>query len=75
MPASCRSRQACARYGTLLVMDETHTQFDVYGGAVARYGVTPDMVTGGKGIAGGMPIGVYGMTRDLAALVESNLAR
>ncbi len=67
-------RQACARHGTLLVIDETHTQFDVYGGAVARYGVTPDMVTGGKGIAGGVPIGVYGMTTDLAALVESNLA-
>jgi glutamate-1-semialdehyde 2,1-aminomutase len=67
-------RELCARYGTLLVMDETHTQFDYYGGAVSRYDVTPDMVTGGKGIAGGIPIGVYGMTTELASLLESNLA-
>jgi hypothetical protein len=36
-------------WGTLLVLDETHTQFDVYGGTVTHYDVTPDMVTGGKG--------------------------
>jgi glutamate-1-semialdehyde 2,1-aminomutase len=67
-------RDECTRHGTLLVMDETHTQFDFYGGAVAHYGVAPDIVTGGKGIAGGIPIGVYGMTRELATLVEANLA-
>ena len=66
-------REACARHGTLLVLDETHTQFDLYGGTISRYDVTPDMVTGGKGIAGGIPIGAYGMTSDLAALVEQNL--
>ena len=66
-------RAACTKYGTLLVIDETHTQFDLYGGAVARYGVAPDMVTGGKGIGGGVPIGAYGMTNELAALVELNL--
>jgi glutamate-1-semialdehyde 2,1-aminomutase len=66
-------RDACTRYGTLLVMDETHTQFDFYGGAVCHYGVTPDMVTGGKGIGGGIPIGAYGMTRELASLLELNL--
>lgn len=67
-------REACASHGTLLVMDETHTQFDLYGGAVARYDVAPDIVTGGKGIGGGIPIGAYGMTSDLAALLESNVA-
>jgi glutamate-1-semialdehyde 2,1-aminomutase len=66
-------REVCASYGTLLVIDETHTQFDLYGGAVTRYGVAPDMITGGKGIAGGIPIGVWGMTAELAALLESNL--
>jgi glutamate-1-semialdehyde 2,1-aminomutase len=65
-------REACTRYGTLLVVDETHTQFDLYGGAVSRYGVAPDMVTGGKGIGGGVPIGAYGMTEELAAVVERN---
>jgi glutamate-1-semialdehyde 2,1-aminomutase len=67
-------RELCTRYGTLLVLDETHTQFDVYGGAVTHFGVAPDIVTGGKGIAGGIPIGVYGMTTDLAAVIEHNLA-
>jgi glutamate-1-semialdehyde 2,1-aminomutase len=66
-------RDACTRHGTLLVMDETHTQFDLYGGAVSCYGITPDMVTGGKGIAGGIPIGAYGMTSELASLLEVNL--
>jgi glutamate-1-semialdehyde 2,1-aminomutase len=66
-------RDACTRHGTLLVLDETHTQFDVYGGTVTHYDVTPDLVTGGKGIAGGIPIGAYGMTSDLNALVEQNL--
>jgi glutamate-1-semialdehyde 2,1-aminomutase len=31
------------------------------------------MVTGGKGIAGGIPIGAYGMTDELAALVADNI--
>lgn len=66
-------REACTRYGTLLIMDETHTQFDLYGGTVSRYGVQPDMVTGGKGIGGGIPIGAHGMTSELANLVQANL--
>jgi glutamate-1-semialdehyde 2,1-aminomutase len=66
-------RDACTRHGTLLVMDETYTQFDLYGGAVSCYDVTPDMVTGGKGIAGGIPIGAYGMTSELSSLLEANL--
>ncbi len=66
-------REACTAYGTLLIMDETHTQFDFYGGAVAHYGVAADLVTGGKGIAGGIPIGAYGMTDELAGLLESHL--
>jgi glutamate-1-semialdehyde 2,1-aminomutase len=67
-------REACSRTGTLLVLDETHTQFDVYGGVVRHYGVSPDIVTGGKGIGGGIPIGAYGMTRELADLVAANIA-
>jgi glutamate-1-semialdehyde 2,1-aminomutase len=66
-------REACTRHRAVLIMDETHTQFDLYGGAVARYAVAPDIVTGGKGIAGGIPIGAYGMTDELGALVGSNV--
>jgi glutamate-1-semialdehyde 2,1-aminomutase len=67
-------REACTRHGTLLILDETHTQFDCYGGAGAHFGVRGDLVTGGKGIAGGIPIGAYGMTSELARLVESHPA-
>jgi glutamate-1-semialdehyde 2,1-aminomutase len=66
-------RDLCTRYGTLLILDETHTQFDVYGGTVTHFGVAPDIVTGGKGIAGGVPIGAYGMTDEVAAVLESHL--
>jgi glutamate-1-semialdehyde 2,1-aminomutase len=66
-------RELCTRYGTLLILDETHTQFDLYGGTVTHFGIAPDMVTGGKGIAGGVAIGAYGMTDELAALVEKHL--
>lgn len=57
-------RAACTEHGTVLIMDETHTQFDLYGGAVTEYGVAPDLVTGGKSI---------GMTGELAGVVESHL--
>ncbi len=60
--------------GALLAIDETHTQFAVHGGGTARFGYRPDLITGGKGIGGGMPIGVYGMTDEIAAVVSANLA-
>ncbi|HYK27053.1 MAG TPA: aminotransferase class III-fold pyridoxal phosphate-dependent enzyme [Streptosporangiaceae bacterium] len=67
-------RELCSRHGTLLILDETHTLCDLYGGAVAHYGISPDIVTGGKGIAGGIPMGAYGMTAGLGALVAQNLS-
>jgi glutamate-1-semialdehyde 2,1-aminomutase len=65
-------RERCTRYGTLLVIDETHTQFAVYGGGTRRFDLAPDIVTGGKGIGGGVPIGVYGMREDLARVMVAN---
>jgi len=60
--------------GALLIVDETHTQFAVYGGGTRRFGFEPDMVTGGKGIGGGIPIGVVGMTDALGGVMTGNLA-
>lgn len=60
--------------GAVLIVDETHTQFAVYGGGTRHFGFQPDMVTGGKGIAGGIPIGVVGMTDALASVMSANLA-
>ena len=60
--------------GALLIVDETHTQFAVYGGGTRHFGFEPDIVTGGKGIGGGIPIGVVGMTGALAGVMTGNLA-
>jgi glutamate-1-semialdehyde 2,1-aminomutase len=58
--------------GAVLIVDETHVQFAVHGGGTAAFGLEPDMLTGGKGIGGGVPIGVIGMTDAIAAVVSAN---
>ncbi|MEI7742324.1 MAG: transaminase [Chloroflexota bacterium] len=56
--------------GTLLAIDETHTQVVGPGGLTRRWGLAPDMVTAGKSIAGGLPFGAWGMTGEIAAALE-----
>ena len=59
-------RALCDRHGALLVFDEVMTGFRVHpGGAAARYGVRPDLVTLGKIIGGGLPVGAFGGRRDV----------
>jgi glutamate-1-semialdehyde 2,1-aminomutase len=59
-------RDLCTKHGALLIFDEVMTGFRVaLGGAQARYGVTADLVTFGKVIGGGMPVGAYGGRREL----------
>jgi len=59
-------RQLTAQSGTLLVIDETHTLSAGWGGATREWGLAPDIVTIGKAIGGGVPIGAYGLTDELA---------
>ncbi len=50
----------------ILIFDEVMTGFRVApGGAVARYGVTPDLVTFGKVVGGGFPLAAYAGKRDI----------
>uniref|UniRef100_A0A7V6DPW7 Glutamate-1-semialdehyde 2,1-aminomutase n=1 Tax=Desulfobacca acetoxidans TaxID=60893 RepID=A0A7V6DPW7_9BACT len=59
-------RQLCDQHGSLLVFDEVISGFRAaWGGAQARYGVTPDLTCLGKIIGGGLPIGAYGGKRSL----------
>lgn len=59
-------RELCTRHGTVLIFDEVMTGFRVaLGGAQARFGVTADLVTFGKIIGGGMPVGAYCGKREL----------
>ncbi len=59
-------RTLATEHGALLIFDEVMTGFRVApGGAAALYGVTPDLVTLGKVIGGGLPVAAYGGRRDL----------
>jgi glutamate-1-semialdehyde 2,1-aminomutase len=59
-------RELTRRYGTLLIIDETHTICAGPGGYTGAYGLKPDMITIGKTIAGGVPMGAFGLTPELA---------
>jgi glutamate-1-semialdehyde 2,1-aminomutase len=61
-----RLRELTHRYGTLLIIDETHTISCGTGGYTAAYGLKPDMVTLGKPIGGGIPTAAYGISQDVA---------
>jgi glutamate-1-semialdehyde 2,1-aminomutase len=65
-------RGACARTGTLLIIDETHTLSAGPGGCTAAWRLRPDLVTLGKSIGGGIPIGAYGVSEDVAARMEAD---
>ena len=58
-------RRLTRQYGTLLVIDETHTICVGPGGATAAWSLEPDFFVIGKTIGGGMPAAAYGMTREI----------
>jgi glutamate-1-semialdehyde 2,1-aminomutase len=63
-------RALTTKYGALLCFDEVMTGFRVaLGGATELYGVTPDLMTLGKVIGGGFPVGLYGGRRDVMSVV------
>ena len=63
-------RQLCDQHGSLLIFDEVITGFRLApGGAQKYFGVRADLVTYGKIIGGGMPVGAYGGSRRLMELV------
>lgn len=61
-------RQMTARTGALLIFDEVISGFRVAaGGAAAHYGIEPDLVTYGKIIGGGLPVGAFAGRADIMA--------
>ena len=59
-------QKLCKADGALLIFDEVMTGFRVGPkGAAGVYGITPDMVTLGKIIGGGLPVGAFGGRRDI----------
>ena len=64
-------RDLCDQYGTLLLIDETHTISAGPGGCTAAWGLRPDIFVIGKSIGGGIPTGAYGITQALADAVAT----
>ena len=63
-------REITREHGALLVFDEVMTGFRIsYGGAQAKFGITPDLTTMGKVIGGGLPVGAYGGRAEIMAMV------
>jgi glutamate-1-semialdehyde 2,1-aminomutase len=65
-------REICDRYGTLLIFDEVKTGITAgWRGATGLFGVQPDLISLGKSIGGGYPIGAFGGRQDLMDLITS----
>ena len=59
-------REITAENGTVLIFDEVITGFRLgVGGAQAWYGIHPDLTTFGKIVGGGMPMAVYGGSKEI----------
>ena len=57
--------------GTLLLIDETHTFSAGPGGCTQAWGLEPDLLTIGKAIGGGVPVGAFGLSEEVAERVLS----
>lgn len=59
-------RIKCYKHNVLLIFDEVISGFRVgFTGAAGYYGIQPDIITYGKIIGGGMPVGAYGASKEL----------
>jgi len=64
-------RDITKQHGALLIFDEVITGFRLgFEGAAAHYGIQPDIITYGKIIGGGMPVGAYGASAELMACIS-----
>ena len=63
-------REETAKAGSLLIFDEVISGFRLGpGGAAAQFGITPDLLTFGKVIGGGLPVGAYAGRRDIMEVI------
>lgn len=64
-------RELARKYGTLLIIDETHTICAGPGGYTRAENLDPDIVVFGKPIGGGVPGATYGFTRSVAEAIAA----
>jgi len=61
----------CKENNTLLIFDEVITGFRIgFEGAASYYGIKPDIVTYGKIIGGGLPVGMYGASAEIMSHIS-----
>lgn len=64
-------RKICTENGTLLLFDEVISGFRVaFCGAAGYYNIQPDIITYGKIIGGGMPVGAYGASKEIMSCIS-----
>jgi glutamate-1-semialdehyde 2,1-aminomutase len=64
-------RRISAEHGSLLIFDEVISGFRLgRGGAAEQYGIRPDLMTFGKVIGGGMPVGAFGGRAEIMDVVS-----
>ncbi len=66
-------RELTRKYGTYLIIDETHTICTGPGGYTAAHGLQPDFLTLGKPLAGGVPAAIYGFTEEVSQAFNERL--
>ncbi len=66
------ARELTRAAGALLVIDETHTFSAGPGGCTAAWDLEPDIVTIGKSIGGGVPVGAYGVSEEIARRIADD---
>ena len=66
-------RELTRKYGTYLIIDETHTICAGPGGYTAQHALEPDFLTLGKPLAGGVPAAVYGFSEAVADAFSAKL--
>ncbi len=64
-------RELSTKYGSLLILDETHTISTSRGGWAKNHNVTPDFLVVGKPIAGGLPAAAYGFSAEMAKRMKT----
>ncbi|SDX13128.1 aspartate aminotransferase family protein [Aequorivita viscosa] len=67
-------RKRCDETGTLLILDEIQPGFGRTGKLFAfeHFGIVPDILVMGKGMASGMPIGAFTASREVMTLLQDN---
>ena len=66
-------RELTRKYGTLLIIDETHTMCSGPGGYTGEAGLEPDILTVGKTIGSGVPAAVYGLSEEVGDRVSKSI--